>query len=249
MYLVAAVAACRFVPRRQYRTPQSTLACMLFAFRKTLRCIVRQTKHSSCPTLNSQTDRLLCYIAVCRRLSVWYTLVGGRVGRPRLPLPLLLSAPLEYHLRYHLRRWYSDVPGTVSWLQSHSTCLPIVLTSHPPSKKTHDRQQAVPGKAKITSLRVYPVKSCAGHEVQQAALGDRGLEMDRLWMIVDGRGRFMSQRRFSKLALVSPSLPKSKDEVGAESVRRCVTDRSRCCIVLLYGSLPCSEDGMRAAQM
>lgn len=67
--------------------------------------------------------------------------------------------------------------------------------------------------AEITSLRVYPIKSCAGHEVQCAALRDRGLDMDRLWMIVDGSGRFLTQRRCAKMALVSPSLPRSRNEV------------------------------------
>lgn len=75
---------------------------------------------------------------------------------------------------------------------------------------------AAPVQAQITSLRVYPVKSCAGHEVQQATLGDRGLEMDRLWMVIDGVGRFMSQRRLAKMALVSPSLPRTKDEVSLD---------------------------------
>ncbi|CAM9131062.1 unnamed protein product [Laminaria digitata] len=36
--------------------------------------------------------------------------------------------------------------------------------------------------------------------------------MDRLWLVVDGHGRFMSQRRCPKMALISPSLPKSHDE-------------------------------------
>ena len=70
--------------------------------------------------------------------------------------------------------------------------------------------------AKITSLHVYPVKSCAGHEVQQATLGDRGLDMDRLWMVIDGVGRFMSQRRLAKMALIRPSLPRTKDEVSLD---------------------------------
>lgn len=74
-------------------------------------------------------------------------------------------------------------------------------------------------KAKITSLRVYPVKSCSGHELQLAALEDRGLAMDRLWLVVDGRGRFMSQRRCPKMALITPSLPTSKDEVSTYGVR------------------------------
>lgn len=73
-------------------------------------------------------------------------------------------------------------------------------------------------------------------------------------MIVDGRGRFMSQRRFSKLALISPSLPKTKDEVGAvrmmlKSVRTmCEQSVSVLCVVL-FGSLPCGEDGMHAVSM
>ncbi|CAM9589741.1 unnamed protein product [Ectocarpus sp. 6 AP-2014] len=91
-------------------------------------------------------------------------------------------------------------------------CAGIRVPRQDGEKCRPDEPHEIPAKAKITSLRVYPVKSCAGHEVQQASLGDRGLEMDRQWMIVDGRGRFMSQRRFSKLALISPSLPKTKDE-------------------------------------
>ncbi len=73
--------------------------------------------------------------------------------------------------------------------------------------------QSARATAEITSLRIYPIKSCAGHVVQQAALGDRGLDMDRLWMIIDQSGGFMTQRRCVKMALVSPSLPRSRDEV------------------------------------
>eukprot|EP00904_Undaria_pinnatifida_P007234 jgi/Undpi1/3640/HiC_scaffold_16.g07010.m1 len=68
------------------------------------------------------------------------------------------------------------------------------------------------GKATVTSLYVYPVKSCAGQKVPQVTLGDRGFEMDRLWLVVDGNGRFMSQRKCPKMALIKPSLPKSHDE-------------------------------------
>ncbi|CAM9182907.1 unnamed protein product [Hapterophycus canaliculatus] len=96
------------------------------------------------------------------------------------------------------------------------TCVMPMLRTERDNRAVNCRQdepfRGPPAEAEITSLRVYPVKSCAGHEVQQAALGDRGLEMDRLWMVVDGRGRFMSQRRCPKMALVSPSLPRSKDE-------------------------------------
>ncbi|CAM9439941.1 unnamed protein product [Scytosiphon promiscuus] len=96
------------------------------------------------------------------------------------------------------------------------TCVAPILRSERDNRGVNCRQdeafRGTPAEAEITSLRVYPVKSCAGHEVQEAALGDRGLEMDRLWMVVDRRGRFMSQRRCPKMALVSPSLPRSEEE-------------------------------------
>ena len=37
----------------------------------------------------------------------------------------------------------------------------------------------------IARLFVYPVKSCAGIEVQQALLTETGLDLDRAWMVVD----------------------------------------------------------------
>ncbi|CAM9360316.1 unnamed protein product [Pylaiella littoralis] len=86
------------------------------------------------------------------------------------------------------------------------------VQSRGPDCRPDEPLQGARLEAKITSLHVYPVKSCAGHKVQQATLGDRGLDMDRLWMVVDGRGRFLSQRRCAKMALISPSLPRSKDE-------------------------------------
>ena len=40
----------------------------------------------------------------------------------------------------------------------------------------------------IARLFVYPVKSCAGIEVQQALLTETGLDLDRAWMVVDAQG-------------------------------------------------------------
>jgi len=53
---------------------------------------------------------------------------------------------------------------------------------------------------------VYPVKSCAGVEVQQILLTDTGPEFDRAWMVVDARGAFVTQREHPRLALVRPQL-------------------------------------------
>ena len=58
----------------------------------------------------------------------------------------------------------------------------------------------------ITSLVVYPIKSCAGVAVQEALLVDTGLEFDRAWMVVDDKGEFLTQRELPRMALVQPQL-------------------------------------------
>lgn len=58
----------------------------------------------------------------------------------------------------------------------------------------------------IARLFVYPVKSCAGIEVQQALLTDTGLDLDRAWMVVDARGMFLTQRTLPRMALIEPQL-------------------------------------------
>src|SRR5919199_916209 len=58
----------------------------------------------------------------------------------------------------------------------------------------------------LTELTIYPVKSCRGIAVPQAVLGARGLEYDRLWMIVQPDGTFITQRQAPRLALIAPSL-------------------------------------------
>lgn len=60
--------------------------------------------------------------------------------------------------------------------------------------------------ARIARLFVYPIKSCAGIEVRQAALADTGLDLDRAWMVVDAQGEFVSQRELPRMALIRPTL-------------------------------------------
>ncbi len=60
--------------------------------------------------------------------------------------------------------------------------------------------------AVITGLWVYPVKSCAGVEVQEAILTETGLEFDRAWMVVDEEGSFLTQRELPRMALIQPQL-------------------------------------------
>ncbi|WP_341912294.1 MOSC N-terminal beta barrel domain-containing protein [Polaromonas sp. YR568] len=60
--------------------------------------------------------------------------------------------------------------------------------------------------AVITGLWVYPVKSCAGVQVQEAILTETGLEFDRAWMVVDEEGSFLTQRELPRMALIQPQL-------------------------------------------
>lgn len=60
--------------------------------------------------------------------------------------------------------------------------------------------------AVITGLWVYPVKSCAGVQVQEAILTETGLEFDRAWMVVDAQGAFLTQRELPRMALIQPQL-------------------------------------------
>jgi uncharacterized protein YcbX len=58
----------------------------------------------------------------------------------------------------------------------------------------------------IAGLHVYPVKSCGGVALDAATLVDTGLDPDRLWMVVDADGEFLSQREQPRMALVQPTI-------------------------------------------
>ena len=58
----------------------------------------------------------------------------------------------------------------------------------------------------ISSLHVYPIKSCAGHELTRAELDDRGIRQDRSWIVVADAGKMVTQRDQPALALVQPVL-------------------------------------------
>jgi uncharacterized protein YcbX len=60
--------------------------------------------------------------------------------------------------------------------------------------------------ARIERLFAYPVKSCAGVELQEAVLTETGLDLDRAWMVVDTEGRFVTQRQLPRMALVRPQV-------------------------------------------
>lgn len=58
----------------------------------------------------------------------------------------------------------------------------------------------------IARLFIYPIKSCAGVELQESILTETGLDLDRAWMVVDADGVFVTQRALPRMALIRPQL-------------------------------------------
>ena len=55
---------------------------------------------------------------------------------------------------------------------------------------------------RISEIRVYPIKSCAGVSVDSATLEARGLSWDRRDMLVDVGGRFLTQREHPRMTTI-----------------------------------------------
>ena len=89
--------------------------------------------------------------------------------------------------------------------------------------------------AVVSGLHVYPVKSCKGIALEEAELTDSGLAFDRHWMLVDGDGRFVTQRELPRMALVAteirgawlilsaPEMPTLTMSIVTEGARLAVT--------------------------
>jgi uncharacterized protein YcbX len=67
----------------------------------------------------------------------------------------------------------------------------------------------------IVQLYVYPVQSCRGIPLAEAALVGTGIEFDRNWMFVDPSGEFLTQRQVPTLALIEPRISGGSLELRA----------------------------------
>ena len=59
---------------------------------------------------------------------------------------------------------------------------------------------------RVTGLFYYPIKSCKGISVNEAEIDPTGFKNDRLLMLVDDHGRFLTQRKIPRMALITPRL-------------------------------------------
>ncbi|MCW8886137.1 MAG: MOSC domain-containing protein [Motiliproteus sp.] len=76
----------------------------------------------------------------------------------------------------------------------------------------------------VSELYSYPLKSVAGISVNRAQLDSFGVQQDRRWMLVDDEGVFVSQRKYSQLALIKTELlPKgicfSNDKISPSTLK------------------------------
>ncbi|MGM4929536.1 MOSC domain-containing protein [Tardiphaga sp. 619_E2_N8_5] len=58
----------------------------------------------------------------------------------------------------------------------------------------------------IREIWLYPVKGLRGHSILEASVEPWGLAGDRRWMIVDAKGRFVTQRTVPVLATINASV-------------------------------------------
>jgi len=56
--------------------------------------------------------------------------------------------------------------------------------------------------ATLTSIHIYPLKSCAPLPLDSARVEARGLEHDRRWMVVGANGKFLTGRQHPRLTLI-----------------------------------------------
>lgn len=55
----------------------------------------------------------------------------------------------------------------------------------------------------LSEINIYPIKSCKGFSAESWDLEPRGFRHDRRWMLVDDEGKFLTQREFPRMTLIS----------------------------------------------
>ncbi|TCO64901.1 MOSC domain-containing protein [Actinocrispum wychmicini] len=70
-------------------------------------------------------------------------------------------------------------------------------------------------RGQVVELVRYPVKGCAGESLDRVNVGPMGLADDRLFMVVDANGKFITQRTRPAMAVIRPRLADGRLTVSA----------------------------------
>lgn len=60
--------------------------------------------------------------------------------------------------------------------------------------------------AELTSIYIYPIKSCGQISLTASRVAQRGLPFDREWVLVDTEGKMVTQREAAGMALIQPAV-------------------------------------------
>src|SRR5688572_29155139 len=58
----------------------------------------------------------------------------------------------------------------------------------------------------ISEINIYPIKSLKGISVQSSVVEERGPQHDRRWILTDRAGKFLTQREFPRMALITTAI-------------------------------------------
>ncbi len=89
---------------------------------------------------------------------------------------------------------------------------------------------------RITGIFYYPVKSCRGIAASSAEIVERGIKNDRNWVVADAKGKALTQRELSQMALIEATV----DNGGTITLK--VPDRSTFTVAHGNGSSAASVD-------
>lgn len=59
---------------------------------------------------------------------------------------------------------------------------------------------------KLQDIYIYPIKSLGGIRLNSAKVEERGFQYDRRWMLLNEKGRFLTQRQIPEMALLQPRI-------------------------------------------
>src|ERR1700759_1008359 len=76
----------------------------------------------------------------------------------------------------------------------------------------------VPPRYRIPTLRIRPIKSCRGIELDRVKLLRTGLRLDRRWMFVDAKGLFITIRQNPRMTLIQTAILNA-DKEGEEKLQ------------------------------
>jgi uncharacterized protein YcbX len=105
---------------------------------------------------------------------------------------------------------------------------------------------------RLAEIRIFPVKGLRGQVLEAAEVTAAGLAGDRRWMVVDGRGRFLSQRELPGMALVQARLLVNGISLAADGAREVFVavpsaGASGCEVVIWRDTVPALDAGDAAA--